>query len=218
MYSDSIAVSRSTIERNPDCWLAANNLGTEWLKAGKQQEAIECFRTAIKIRSNYYAAYDNLGSTLVSIGQIEAAIPEFEHTWRSSLPMNVRTTIFGLAYEQLGDLEASLGEFEKTYAQDNALLRSHFNAANVLVKLNRPQEAVEQYRQALSWSRASRQRILTWPIRWRAWGRRQKRSANIGWPSTMMRVIAMPITIWPIRFCKAASRPKRWSIIWPCCV
>ncbi len=95
MYSDSIALYRSTIERNPDCWLAANNLGTEWLKAGKQQEAIECFRTAIKIRSNYYAAYDNLALHSYRLVKLRQRFQNSSALWRSSLPMNVRTTILG---------------------------------------------------------------------------------------------------------------------------
>ena len=41
MYANSVALYQATIERNPECWMAYNNLGWEFIAQGKPQAAIE---------------------------------------------------------------------------------------------------------------------------------------------------------------------------------
>jgi tetratricopeptide (TPR) repeat protein len=76
IYVDGATIYRATLERNPDCWVAHNNLGTILAAQGQQQEAIEHYRAAIRIRPNYYTAHSNLGTALIAIGQAPEA---FDH-------------------------------------------------------------------------------------------------------------------------------------------
>ena len=76
MYADVVTLWRTTLERNPDCWVAHNNLGTILSAQGQQQEAIEHYRAAIRIRPNYYTAHSNLGKALADTGQLPEA---FDH-------------------------------------------------------------------------------------------------------------------------------------------
>lgn len=76
LYADAVTLWRATLELNPDCWVAHNNLGTILSAQGQQQKAIEHYRAALRIRPNFFAAHSNLGIALAATGQL----PEgFDH-------------------------------------------------------------------------------------------------------------------------------------------
>lgn len=54
------------------------NQGIDYYKIGQYDEAIECFRTAIRIDPNYIDAYYNLGSVLEYLQQYDAALAVFK--------------------------------------------------------------------------------------------------------------------------------------------
>lgn len=54
------------------------NQGIDYYKIGQYDEAIGCFRTAIKIDPNYIDAYYNLGSILEYLQQYDAALAVFK--------------------------------------------------------------------------------------------------------------------------------------------
>jgi tetratricopeptide (TPR) repeat protein len=74
MYADAVTLWNATLERNPDCWVAHNNLGTILSARGQQQEAIEHYREAIRIRPGYYTAHSNLGTALANTGQLREGL------------------------------------------------------------------------------------------------------------------------------------------------
>jgi Flp pilus assembly protein TadD len=65
MYADSIAVYNATLTRNPDCWMAHNNLGADLYEKGDNSDAIEHYRAALRIRPDYFEAHKNLGIALM---------------------------------------------------------------------------------------------------------------------------------------------------------
>ncbi len=76
VYADVVTLYRATIERNPDCWAAHNNLGTILSAQGQREDAIEHFRAAIRVRPDYFEGHTNLGTALAATGQLPEA---FEH-------------------------------------------------------------------------------------------------------------------------------------------
>jgi tetratricopeptide (TPR) repeat protein len=69
-YSDSITLYRTTIEKNPDCWLAELNLGTLIAKEGQPEEAMVHYHRALEINPNCADAHSNIGILLCTKGQI----------------------------------------------------------------------------------------------------------------------------------------------------
>ena len=74
MYKDAETLYRVTIERNPSCWMAHNNLGAILLGQGHINEATEQFDQALKIRPRYPDAQSNMCSVLIRQGRIQEAL------------------------------------------------------------------------------------------------------------------------------------------------
>ena len=50
MYTDIETLYRTTIARNPACWMAYNNLGNTLLEANRIPEAMDLFNRALRIK------------------------------------------------------------------------------------------------------------------------------------------------------------------------
>src|SRR4029079_7607559 len=78
MYADSVLLYRTTIARNPGCWMAYNNLGSHFALMGHRQDAIDLYRHALALRPDYFLAHNNLGAQLAGSGQLPDAIEQFQ--------------------------------------------------------------------------------------------------------------------------------------------
>ena len=70
IYADARTLYTTTIQENPDCWMAWNNLGNEFLSTGNIGEAIShCLsQKSLEINPNYAKAENNLGEALYRKG------------------------------------------------------------------------------------------------------------------------------------------------------
>ena len=74
MYGNIETLWRTTLARNPSCWMAHNNLGIVLFGKGQLDDAIEHYRTTLEMQPNFWDADYNLGSVLLSKGQVDEAI------------------------------------------------------------------------------------------------------------------------------------------------
>lgn len=82
-YSDVETLYRATLERNPDCILAHNNLGMLLARRGDSAAAIAHFRRALAANPNYAEAEDNLGGEYAKLAGHELdAVSHFEAALR----------------------------------------------------------------------------------------------------------------------------------------
>jgi tetratricopeptide (TPR) repeat protein len=77
LYADVDTLWRATIDRNPDSFMAQNNLANDLMAQGQVEEAIAHYRRALEIRPAGAAVDYNLGIALASRGQVEEAILHF---------------------------------------------------------------------------------------------------------------------------------------------
>jgi len=82
MYRDVETLYRTTLERNPESWLAQNNLGGVLVASGRQAEALEHYREAARIAPHYPEIYSNWGAALVQLGRMPEAIAQIERALR----------------------------------------------------------------------------------------------------------------------------------------
>ncbi len=64
-YRDAVTLYTVTLERNPGCWLADNNLGIGEAAAGQPQQARAHFQEALRLNPDYPEAHFNLGLLLL---------------------------------------------------------------------------------------------------------------------------------------------------------
>src|SRR5438552_3165163 len=74
MYGNIETLWRTTLARNPGCWMAHNNLGIVLFEKGQLDEAIAHYRRTLQMQPDFWDANYNLGSALLGKGEIEEAI------------------------------------------------------------------------------------------------------------------------------------------------
>jgi tetratricopeptide (TPR) repeat protein len=77
-YASMDKLYRTTIERNPDCWLMHNELGLLLASQGKFDDAIQQYQAALQVKPDYAESLNNLGVALSQLDRTDAAIAEYE--------------------------------------------------------------------------------------------------------------------------------------------
>ena len=104
---------RITIERNPECWFAYNNLGNALFRKGRVEEAIGDFQEAIRLKPDLAEAYTSLGVALASTGRLDEALGQFRHAIRLKPDYAEAYYDLGIALEQSGEPERALRQFQE---------------------------------------------------------------------------------------------------------
>ncbi len=119
MYHDVETLYRTTIERNPACWMAYNNLGNLLAERGETKAAMELFRNALKLRPDYPEGHNDLGIVLVQQGRIGEGIAHF----REAIRLNPKYASkghynLGRALAMQGCVDEALAEIQESLKQD----------------------------------------------------------------------------------------------------
>src|SRR5947199_643282 len=159
MYGDIETLWRTTLLRNPGCWMAYNNLGNTLMaynnlgntlsEANRIPEAMYLFKQALRINPDNDAAYYNLGTALALTGRMSEAIAQYEQALR------IRPN-FAKAHNNLGNSLLLTGRTSEAIDQyEQALLirpnfaEAHGNLGAALGQMGRISEAIEQVKAAL---------------------------------------------------------------------
>jgi protein O-mannosyl-transferase len=143
MYTDAITLYRTTLDRNPNCFMIHNNLGLELEKMGLRDEAVEHYRAALRIKPDYYPAHYNLGLSFAAKGQLQPAIDHLRETVRlipydSEAHLNLGNTLLNAERfsEAIGEYQAVL-----KLKPNHSVALTNLGAA--LAQAGRTSEAIE---------------------------------------------------------------------------
>jgi protein O-mannosyl-transferase len=78
MYGDIETLWRTTLARNPECWMAHTNLGIVLLQKGQLNDGIAHYRAALRMQPDSWDAEYNLGAALLAQGKVDEAISHCE--------------------------------------------------------------------------------------------------------------------------------------------
>ena len=73
-YTDIETLWRSTLAKNPECWMAHTNIGLVLFQKGQIDDAIAHYRSALQMQPDWWDAEFNLGTALLAKGQVDEAI------------------------------------------------------------------------------------------------------------------------------------------------
>ena len=153
IYEDAQTLYRATLERNPECWLAHNNLGGELLEEpGGLTEAISHFEAALRLQPNYPQTYNNLGLALSRIPERRPeAIHYFEAAVRIQPNYEQAQNNLGLALSNLpGRLPEAIAHFEAALRTDPDYAQAHNNLGSAWSNTpGRLQDAIAEYEAAV---------------------------------------------------------------------
>ncbi len=129
MYTNVETLYRTTIARNPACWMAYNNLGNILYQANRIPEAMDLFKQALRIKPA--VAHYSLGNALVLTGRTSEAIDQY----KQALRINPN---YADAHNNLGAVLGQMGRISEAIEQVKAALRIQPNfirAQDNLIKL-----------------------------------------------------------------------------------
>ena len=149
MYSDIETLYRTTITRNPACWMAYCNLGNILYEANRIPEAMDLFRQSLRINPDYAEAYYNLGNALIQTGRASEAIDQYKQALRVYPDYAKAHSNLGIALVQTGRTSEAIDHYKQALRINPNLAQAHNNLGMALVQTGRASEAIDQYEQAL---------------------------------------------------------------------
>ena len=131
-YADPITLYRNTLEKNPECFMAHNNLSVALLEKGQIDEAIIHSRKALEIRPNDAQPHVSLGDALLRMKKIDQAIAHYE-TAEKLMPDYVEAhTHLGNAFLLRREFPKAIAEYETTLRLLPRSIPAHNNLAWLL--------------------------------------------------------------------------------------
>ena len=156
-YADVESLYRTTIRRNPECWLCENNLGDMRFHESPPRltEAAEHFMRALSLNPNFAPAHNNLGMAWQEMGRVEESLVEFAEAARLQPRFASPLLNQASALRQLGRLTEATAPYEELLRIKPGDVETRNNLAGVLLELGRPREAVAHLERALTYEPGS---------------------------------------------------------------
>jgi tetratricopeptide (TPR) repeat protein len=149
MYVDDETLWRTTLVRNPDSFLACNNLGHILLERGQVDAAIPCFKRALEIKPDSHEACVNLGSAFRQTGRTDEAIKTFLAGLESVPSSHYLHYDLGNVLLETGRAGEAAAQFRKALEIKPDFAEAHNNLGNALKQSGQTDEAMVHFRKAL---------------------------------------------------------------------
>jgi len=149
MYRDAETLYRTTLQRNPDCWLAHNNLGGVLMAAGRTAEAGGHFEQALRLNPLYLEAQYNLAVALGALGRRDEAIAAYTAVVQSAAGYANADYNLGILLLDAGRPGEALVHFKaaQRIRPDDPQVAYHVGLT--WTQLGQPEKAEEPFAQAL---------------------------------------------------------------------
>jgi protein O-mannosyl-transferase len=147
MYTSAETLYRTTIARNPDCWMAYNNLGNILYQANRIPEAMDLFKQALRIKPA--ATHYSLGNALALTGRTSEAINQYEQALQINPGYAEARNNLGNALALTGRTSEAINQYEQALQINPDYAEAHCNLGALLGQMGRISEAIEQVKAAL---------------------------------------------------------------------
>src|SRR5207302_6802928 len=149
MYGNIETLWRTTLARNPGCWMAHNNLGIVLFEKGQLDEAILHYRTTLKMQPNFWDADYNLGTALLGKGQVDEAIFYCEKAVRMQPNDPDAQVALANALLQKRQIDDAIVHYQKAVAIRPDYFLARYGLGHALLERGKLDAAIEHSRAAL---------------------------------------------------------------------
>jgi len=148
-YTDLETLWHDTLAKNPDCWIAHNNLGLLLENQGRIEEAMDHYHQALQIDPNNSEALNNLGIALADKGRFDEAIENYRQAIQINPNSFQALDNLGNAYLRQGRFDEAIKNYYKALQLNPYFFKALDNLGNALAAKGQSDEAIESYRKAL---------------------------------------------------------------------
>jgi protein O-mannosyl-transferase len=148
-WKNGVTLFERALQVTSKNYTAHYQLGNEFMRQGRLEQAIHHFTESVRIRPDHFLARHNLGSALVREGRFDEAIPHYQEAVR------IRPTEGGLFFS-LGNALAHQGRSEEAVRAYTEALRidpadwmSHTNLGYILLQDGKVRKAIRHFSEAL---------------------------------------------------------------------
>jgi len=147
-YRDMETLWRTTIEKNPSCWMAYNNLGVAQFEKGDIEDAIEKYQQSLRLHADYPEAHYNLGSALLQKGYPDEAIRQCEEALKIEPNEPDAHIVLGNAFMAKQDVDRAIAQYEKALTLRPEDPNAHYNLGVALQEKGETERAAREYEKA----------------------------------------------------------------------
>lgn len=150
MYRDVLTLYQTTLKKNPDCWMAHNNLALILADAGHIDQAIPHLESAIRLKPDYPLAENNLGNDLTQLDRPAEAVPHLQRALALQPKYPVAERNLGIALAAVGKISDAIPHFENALRLKPDFAEAELSLATALMLTNRFSEAVPHFEKAVT--------------------------------------------------------------------
>ena len=148
-YTDLETLWRTTLARNPECWMAHTNLGLVLLQQGKIDEGIAQYRSALQMQPDSWDAEYNLGTALLGKAQVDEAIVHCERAVRMRPTDPDAQVSLGNALFQKGRVDEAIAHYQAAITAHPDHFLARYSLGHALLEKGELDGAIEICRSAL---------------------------------------------------------------------
>ena len=148
-YRDSESLYRATLQRNPDAWLAHDNLGVVLAREGRLTEAIAHYREALRLNPNFPETYNNYGNAMAHLGQWSEATAAYARALALRPQFVEAEYDWGNALSDEGIFSEAVSHYETALRLRPDYPEAQYRLANALGNAGQLLEAIGHYQAAL---------------------------------------------------------------------
>jgi tetratricopeptide (TPR) repeat protein len=148
-YRDEKTLFQDTLARNPDCWLACQNLAVIYANEGRVEEAIPLLEKVLRLHPGYALAENSLGDDLARLGRMQEGIAHLERAIALEPRYHQAYNNLGSALMAMGQAAAGIPHFEKALALRPEFAEAERNLGMALAILGRTAEALPHFERAV---------------------------------------------------------------------
>jgi len=149
VYRDEETLWRDTLTKNPNAWIAHNNLGNVLADQGNLAGAVAEYRAVLRIKPDHAKAHYNLGLALADQGKVLEAIGQYEQALRIQPELAEAHYNLGNALLRQGKAAEAIDQYGRALRIRPGLAEAHGSLGSALLQVGKLSEAVAEYREAL---------------------------------------------------------------------